>query len=263
MYYLRLVWRFTVACAQNELAHRANFWISLLHSLLNLSTGLLGIVVLFGQFETVRGWDLASTSVLLGVYLTFCALQGLFIGPSLDTLAGMGGEVWTGQFDYTLLRPVDVQFLASLRQWRPLALIDLVLGLAVLGAGAIQLGHSLTISRMVIFLIAMGAGTTILYAILLACTALVFWSPGFMFTWVFNSVFQTARYPLGLYPGWVRLLLTWVVPVGVITTVPAQALTGDLPPGLLRGSVGLAVVFFAGASMLFRVGLRRYSSASS
>lgn len=84
-----------------------------------------------------------------------------------------------------------------------------------------------------------------------------------MFTWVFNSVFQTARYPLGLYPGWVRLLLTWVVPVGVITTVPAQALTGDLPPGLLIGSVGLAVVFFAGASTLFRVGLRRYSSASS
>ena len=56
------------------------------------------------------------------------ALRRLFIGPSLESLAGMDGEIWTGQFDFTLLRPVDVQFLASVRYWRPLALLDLVLG---------------------------------------------------------------------------------------------------------------------------------------
>ena len=84
-----------------------------------------------------------------------------------------------------------------------------------------------------------------------------------MFAWAFNSLLQMARYPLGLYPGWVRLVLTWVVPVGMVTTVPAQALTGDLTPELLLGSVGLAAVFFVGASTLFGVGLRRYSSASS
>jgi ABC-type uncharacterized transport system permease subunit len=46
---------------------------------------------------------------------------------------------------------------------------------------------------------------TIRYAILLALIGLVFWSPGFPFTWVFNGVFQMARYPAGLYPagrGW-------------------------------------------------------------
>jgi hypothetical protein len=48
---------------------------------------------------------------------------------------------------------------------------------------------------------ATGAGATILYAILLAFTGLVFWSPGSLFTWVFNGVFQMARYPVGLYPG--------------------------------------------------------------
>jgi ABC-2 type transport system permease protein len=72
-----------------------------------------------------------------------------------------------------------------------------------------------------------------------------------------------ARYPLGLYPGWLRLVLTWVVPVGVMTTVPAQALTGELPVGVLIGSVGLAAGLFAAASALFRFGLRRYASASS
>jgi ABC-2 type transport system permease protein len=263
MRYLRLIRRFAGASAQNELAYRANFWISLLHSLLNLGTGALGVVVLFGQVETVRGWNLPSTLALLGVYLTINALRGLFIGPSLNALAGMDGEVWTGQFDFTLLRPIDVQFLTSFRHWHPLALVDLALGLGVLGTATYQLRLSLTLPHVVAFLVTLGTGLTTLYAILLAFSALVLWSPGFLFTWVFDAVFQMARYPVGLYPGWLELILTWVVPVGVMTTVPAQALTGDLSVGMLGGSIALATVLFVGASALFRFGLRRYASASS
>ena len=72
-----------------------------------------------------------------------------------------------------------------------------------------------------------------------------------------------ARYPVGLYPGWLRLALTWVVPVGLITTLPAQALSGALAPGMLAGGSCLALGLFFGATVLFRRGLRRYASASS
>jgi ABC-2 type transport system permease protein len=263
MCYLRLIRRFAEASAQNEMAYRANFWISLLHSLLNLGTGVVGVTVLFGQVGTVHGWDYPATLALLGVYLTVDALRGLFIGPSLDALAGLGGEIWSGQFDFALLRPVDVQFLASFRHWRPLALIDLALGLGVLGTAVVKLETPLTLARTATFLIALGAGVTILYAILLAFTSLVFWSPALLYTWIFDAVFQMARYPVGLYPGWLRLALTWVVPVGVMTTVPAQALTGELSAGMLIGSVALATALLVGASALFRFGLRRYASASS
>ena len=263
MRYLRLIRRFVDASAQNEMAYRANFWISLVHSLLNLGTGVVGVTVLFGLVGTVHGWDYPATLALLGVYLTVDALRGLFIGPSLDALAGLGGEIWSGRFDFTLLRPVDVQFLASFRHWRPLALIDLALGLGVLGTAVVKLETPLTLARTATFLIALGAGVTILYAILLAFTSLVFWSPALLYTWIFDAVFQMARYPVGLYPGWLRLALTWVVPVGIMTTVPAQALAGELSARMLIGSVALATALLVGASALFRFGLRRYASASS
>jgi ABC-2 type transport system permease protein len=260
--YLRLIGAFARASAQNELAHRANFWISLLHSLLNLGTGVLGLIVLFSQVEMVRGWNLPATLALLGVYLVIGALRRLFIGPSLDALAGMDGEIWTGKFDFTLLRPIDVQFLASFRYWQPLALIDLALGLGVLGTATVQLEQSLTLARLTTFLLALTIGVTILYAILLSLSALVLWSPGFLFTWAFDALFQMARYPVGLYPGWLRLILTWVIPVGIMTTVPAQALTGELSVGMLTSSAALATALFISASALFRFGLRRYASAS-
>ncbi len=263
MHYVRLVGRFARASAQNELAYRANFWIGLFHSLLNLATGVLGVVVLFGQVETIRGWDLPSTLVLLGVYLTLSALRGLFIGPSLEALAGMDGEIWTGQFDFTLLRPVNAQFLASVRHWQPFALVDLALGLGVLGLAAAQLEQSLGPLRLATFVLTLTVGVAILYAILLTFSALTLWNPGFLFTWVFDGLFRLARYPVGLYPGWVRLVLTWIVPVGLMTTVPAQALTGSLSGTALAASLVAATALLVASSLLFRLGLRRYASASS
>ncbi len=263
MYYLRLIRSFIQVSLHEMLAYRANFWISLLNAALNLGAGVLGLVILFGQVETINGWTLPGVLALLGVYLTLGALRALFIGPSLEALAGMDGEVWSGKLDFTLVRPVDVQFLASFRTWRPLNLLDLALGLGVLGVAVAQLGHTLTLADLAAFILTLAAGLLILYAILLAFAGLVFWSPGFLFTWIFDAFFQMARYPVGLYPGWLRLTLTWIIPVGLMTTIPAQALTGALTPALLAGSLLAAAVFCAGATAIFRSGLRRYASASS
>ena len=263
MYYFRLISSFARASVQNEMAYQANFWINLLHSILNLGTGVLGILVLFNQVETIQGWNQISTLAILGVFLTVGAIRRLFIGPSLESLAGMDGEVWSGKLDFTLLRPVDVQFQASFRYWQPLAIIDLLFGLGVMTVSLIQLGHVLTVIRLSAFLVSLISAVTILYAILLFFSGLVFWSPGFLFTWIFDSLYQMARYPVGMYPGWLKLILTWVVPVGIMTTVPAQVITGTSSPGILLISLTLSLVFLVGASIFFRSGLKRYASASS
>src|SRR5712691_11883419 len=212
MYYLRLLKSFIRVSIQEELAYRTNFFISLLYSFLNLGTGVLGIIVIFSQVSTIHGWTLATTLVLLGVYLILSAIRAMFIGPSLDVLVGLDGEVWTGRFDFTLLRPVNVQFLASFRHWRLLPTIDLLLGGGVLGVGFTRISQALTLPHLITFLIALSASLIVLYAILLAFAGCVFWSPGFLFTWVFDGLFQLARFPVGLYPGWLRLVLTWIIP---------------------------------------------------
>ena len=93
--------------------------------------------------------------------------------------------------------------------------------------------------------------------------ATIFWYQGLLLTWIFDSLFQMGRCPVGLYLDWLRLVLTWVVPVGLMTTVPAQALAGEVAPGMLWGGVALAIGLLVAASALLRAGLRRYSSASS
>lgn len=259
---LRILVSLAGASARTEAASRANLWVAVLHSIVDMGTGVLGLAVLFGRVETVRGWDIASTLALLGVYTIVGAVRDLCIGPSLESLSGAGGEVLTGRFDYILLRPVSAQFLASFRVWKPLAAMDLILGLGVLAAAMIRLGTALTATGILSFVATLAAGIVVLYSMLLALTSLVFRSPGFLFTWAFDAFFQTARYPTGIYPGWLRFVLTWVVPVGITVTVPAEALTRGLPAWAAPACMVLAAALLAGASLLFRRGLRRYAGAS-
>jgi ABC-2 type transport system permease protein len=262
-YYLTIIGHFLRASVQQELAYSTNFVVSIFYSLLGLVSGVTGIVVLFSQIESIGGWTFASTLSILGVFMTLSALRSLFISPSLDALAGMDGDVWTGNLDYHILRPVDLQFVASFRHWRPFALFDLLLGVAVLLFAISQLSSRLTLFEVVSFVVSLLLALVVLYSLLLACAALVFWSPGFLPGWIFDGIYEMARYPVNLYPSWIRLLLTWVVPVGVMTTVPVRALTGMLAAELFVGSLLLAAAMFVGATVLFRVGLRRYASASS
>jgi len=263
MHFLRLIPRFIQVSFQEEAAYRSNFFIGIFSSILNLATGVLGIIVLFSQIETIQGWTLASTLALLGVYLIVSALRSLFIGPGFEALAGMEGDIWSGKFDFTLLRPLNTQVLVSLHKWRLYSIFDLLLGIGVLIAAVFNMQVSLTASQVVLFLLALSSGVLILYAILLTFSALVFWSPGVLFTWIFDGLFQMARYPMGMYPGWLRMVLTWVVPVGMITTVPAEALTGSLDAWMVAASLVFALVMLVIGSFLFRMGLRRYASASS
>ena len=258
---LRLIRTFIVVSALEDTAYTANFALSIFYSLLNFATGWLGLFIVFGQVGTIGGWDYDAALAVLGVYLMVEAISSLVISPSLEKLGGMDGAIWQGTFDFVLLRPVDTQFLASLRHWRLLSLFDLLLGVLVLATAAGRLapgpGEWLT------FLLALGAGLLVLYALLLFFTSLVFWSPGFLFTWIFYGIFQMGRYPVGIYPGFLRPILTWVIPVGVMTTVPAQALSGDLPPWLLLAAAAFAMGAFALASLSFRKALGKYASASS
>lgn len=263
VHYFRLLWLFIATSFQEEAAFRVNFAINLMTTTLNLATGILSLLVLFNQVETIQGWTFPQTLALLGVYLLVTALRDLVIGPSLNALAGIDGETWTGRFDYTLLKPVPIQFLVSVRKWRIWSFVDLALSLVVLGIALVQLNQRVTPVQLSLFLFSLFVAITILYAILLLLASVSFWGHGVPLDFVFNSFIQMGRYPVGIYPQWLRLVLTWIVPVGFITTVPVQSVTGDVSLPILLGGAGLATGLVLLASLLFRTSLQRYTSASS
>jgi ABC-2 type transport system permease protein len=76
-------------------------------------------------------------------------------------------------------------------------------------------------------------------------------------------VYDAARWPVTIYPGWLRAILTFVVPVTFAVTMPSQALVGGLGGRLLGLTLALAVGLSVASRMLWRIGVRRYSGASA
>ena len=82
-------------------------------------------------------------------------------------------------------------------------------------------------------------------------------------TQLIDGLYQTGRWPVGIYPGWLRGVLTFVVPLAFAVTVPAGALTDRLTGPTLAGAVVAAVIAFIATRLVWKWQLRNYSGASS
>jgi ABC-2 type transport system permease protein len=80
---------------------------------------------------------------------------------------------------------------------------------------------------------------------------------------IFRTMYQAGRWPVGIYPQWLRVTLTFIVPVAFAVTVPAEGLVGRLDLQGLLQAVGLAGALLLASRLFWRVGLRAYSGASA
>jgi ABC-2 type transport system permease protein len=163
-----------------------------------------------------------------------------------------------------LVEPIVAQLLVSVRRLQLWQGVDLLVGGAVLGWGLASLDRAVSLLAVVGFAGVFLLGVVMVYGLLLMLSASAFWFVQVdSVLEVFDAVFQAGRYPVGIYPGWLRILLSAVVPIGFAVTVPAEALTGRLTPITLLAMGGLAVAWLALARWCWRVGVRRYSGASA
>ncbi len=80
---------------------------------------------------------------------------------------------------------------------------------------------------------------------------------------VYVGTFRATQYPIGIYPAWLRISLSTVLPLGLAVTAPAQAITSRLDGGTLGASIGVAVSALMVSRLVWLRGLSRYSGASA
>lgn len=245
----------------NELAYRVNFFTQLFQSVMSLVLSLGGLAVVFNQTDTLAGWRPAELIALVGIYILVGGLINLMIQPSMQRFME---DIRMGTLDFMILKPEDAQFLISVRQIEIWKLIDIAMGVAVLIIALMRLGTQLGVGQVLAFGIALLAGATIVYSFWMMLATCAFW---FVKTEnilvIFQSLYQAGRWPITIYPGWLQMMLTFLVPITFAVTVPAQALTGRLTGQTLLLAVLVAGALFALARWFWRFGIRFYAGASA
>ena len=245
----------------NELQYRTNLYVQLFRSSLSLVTGLAGLGVVFSHTQTLAGWSPPELLAILGVYLVVSGVLRFAIQPAMERLME---DVRNGTLDYILTKPEDSLVLVSVRAVEVWRLADVVLGSVVIGAAVSQMHDRIDAWQVAGFVIALVAAATTVYSFLLILTTLSFWFVRLEnILVIFQSMYEAGKWPVDIYPAWLRGALTFLVPVAFATTVPAQALAGRLSPVALAGAVALSASLFTAARYFWSVGLRRYAGASA
>jgi ABC-2 type transport system permease protein len=246
----------------NVMQYRADFFLQLVSIAISLTTALLGLGVIFGQTDELGGWSQDDLVALIGIQMLVRGLVSLVIRPSMEKL--MEG-IRMGTLDFMLTKPADSQLLASVAQVNIAASADIVAGLTVLTIALVRMGGAISPLEAIGFVVVLLAGVVIIYSFLLILSTFAFWFVKLEnILVIFNTMFEGAgSWPITIFPGWMRLSLTFVIPVAFAVTVPAQGLTGRLTPALALGAVALAVAFAAAARWFWGFGLKHYTGASA
>jgi viologen exporter family transport system permease protein len=261
MHNLKLISTFFKINVQMSLAYRADTVVSILLNLMWLGWELLGLSIIFNNTDTLGGWGYGELIALLGVFRLVNTLMVALIWPNTEKF---NQSIRDGSMDYTILQPVNSMFLVTFSRiivWR---IWDLILAIVLIVVGINLSGDTTTPLTILTFILLTVSGAIVIYSLWIVLIALTFWFTKFdNNVTILQALMDAGRYPVTVYPVWLQIIVTFIIPIAVATTVPLQALRGelDLPRVFLFFVIGIAA--FLVASRVWKAGLKRYSGASS
>jgi ABC-2 type transport system permease protein len=258
---LKLLSAFLKVNIQMSLAYRADTVVNILLNLMWLGWELLSLSIIFSNTETIGGWDFGELIALLGVFRLVHTLMIALIWPNTEKF---NQSIRDGSMDYTLLQPVNSMFLVTFSRITVWRAWDLILAAVLIVIGIDMSGDITTPLNILTFILLTLSGSIVIYSLWIVLIALTFWFTKFdNNVTILQALLDAGRYPVTVYPAWLRILVTFVIPIAVATTVPLQGLRGDLTLDRSLMFIAIGVISFLIASQVWKRGLKQYSGASS
>jgi ABC-2 type transport system permease protein len=239
-------------------------WDFLVQCGLALAWTYLGLVPLYVALHArppVEGWSYEQALVVVG---WFTIMNGVLYGAVTPSLVAVVEHIRKGTLDFVLLKPADAQFLVSTAKFEPQRAIDMLAGVGIV-AWAFALMHTTPgVAAVAVAVVLLASSIAVLYSLWILVVALAFWVVRLdNLSYLFMSLFDFGRWPIGIFKGFVRLVFTFVIPIALMTTYPAEALLGRLSARTAVLGILGSIAFTLLGRFVWTRALGRYTSASS
>jgi ABC-2 type transport system permease protein len=263
--YLRLFAAFGRFSLLSEMAFRANYLLKVTVEVLWIVLLLFFYKTIFAKTTVVADWSEAEYMFFLGCYY---ALEGLMETLFLNNFSDFAELVRKGDLDLILVQPIDEQFIVSCRSVEWSTVPNVLMGAGLMVYGLTRMGWPVTWPQVAVFAVTFPCALAMSYSFILMLSSTAVWMVRnqslYELWWLFTSLMrypkEIFRGPLGEPVGW---LFTFLVPVLLVSNVPARAMARALEPGLAAYMIAATVALVVGSRWVFRRALRSYRSASS
>ncbi len=254
------------ACARysitRTLMFRGDFFIWSLVELFWMTVNILTISVIYEHTNSIAGWTKYQMILLVG---TSMLIQRFLMGFFWSSIFEMGRNIRSGNFDFYLAQPGNVMFMATTRKIDPDSLLNSIVAAGVVIYAARQLNLDPSFGQIVLYALMVLCGVVIHYSILVISISLAFWLTSAQgIEGIYFTLTEFSRLPRAAFTGIAtQTLFVWLLPVVIVTNVPARLLAQGFDFRLAAWLFASALVWFGAAVFVFHRGLRRYASASS
>lgn len=273
--YFRVFLTFARNSLVRDMTFRGNFIIDSITSMAWMLLNLIFYLLIFHYTDFIGantgenpGWGRYEFFAFFATSMVINALLQAFFMTNVDELTDL---IRTGGLDFILLKPIDTQFLVSLRRVEWSSLSNLVLGLVLLGYSLVHLAYVPEVMQVVLYMIYVICGVAIYYSLMIALASSTVWmgrNQTLYDFWFYITTFS--RYPMEIYTGSLgeplRSFFTFIIPVLVVVNIPARMLVWPLEKQnwpLAGFTILAAAASVAAARWVFQLALANYRSASS
>jgi ABC-2 type transport system permease protein len=263
--YMRLTGALGRYALAREMAFRGNFLVKVSVEVLWLAILMAFYRTVFARTTAIAGWSEPQYFFFVGC---FFAMNGVIETLFLENCNEFAELVRTGDLDFLLVKPIDEQFLVTCRRVDWATAPNVLMGGAIMVQALAQMHWAFDPIRVAAFLAMFVCGTLIAYSFMLLLTSFSVWlvrNQSLMeMWWLFSSL---ARYPKEIFARtWaepIGRVFTYVLPILLVSNVPASAMVRALDPAMIAFTVVATVGSVLGSRWFFRRALRSYRSASS
>lgn len=258
--YLKLYRGIFINCLIREMEFRSHFILNNLISFAWSMVVMLTFFFIYQHVDAVSGWQVQEMLLLTAIYFLVDRIFDSFFEINFNNFIAL---VNNGDLDGVLLKPVSSQFLVSLRRFSFSMLFSNLTMIGVIIYLSVTYFSPIYWWQVLIFLILLAASVIITYSLWFITMLPIFW-------WgrvdnlqhLFRPFHQLCQMPIEI-TGRFKPLLTYIVPLAFVATVPAESLIGRLNYALVFYGVAAAAGLLWLSHRLWQWALGYYTSASS
>ena len=260
------IWRALVgARIRADWQYRTSFVLYTVSQFLAAFLDIVLIVILFANVDRLAGWSVAEVAFLYGTSSLSFALGDVFVSE----VEFVAPHVRQGSFDRFLLRPVGPFLLLCAQEFAFRRSGKVFQAVVVLAVAITQVPVHWNLARVAMVVEMVAVGFLIFGAIWVITFSVAFWAVEVRevansFTYGGNFV---SHYPLDIFAGWLRRLVT-IVPLAFVSYYPTLWVLGRHDPNGAPRWFAFAGPLVAGAAVLvaravWASGIRHYRSTGS
>lgn len=257
--YLKLWYLYSVFSTQVGLESRFGSIFFVIGKFLRFAVFFFFIFILSSTVKNIAGYSLWQMILIFSTFNLIDVSSQFF----LREVYHFRNYVVSGTVDYFLIRPMKPLFRFLFGGADILDLPILLTSIVLVIISFVKIGNVDLIGLILYVCLILNAFLIALSFHILALSIGVLSSEVDNTLWLYRDIISMGRIPINLYKFPLGGILTFIIPIGIMITFPAQAAFGTLLPKFILISFGVGIIFIVLSALSWRFAIRKYSSASS